>query len=72
VKDLPGLPYFPRVKLVGIEPDAVEAGRLESSTDPIRFERVHAVAAWNKPGRLPLHVTANVGCSSLLPPIAPY
>jgi FkbM family methyltransferase len=68
IHELPGLPWFPRVRLVGIEPDSSEARKLESKETSPRYEKVYPVAVWNTPGVRELMVTAHPGCSSILSP----
>jgi FkbM family methyltransferase len=59
------LKLFSRLDVVGVEPDEVEAKRLENEEG---YEKVHAVGVWDFNGVATLHVTRHAACSSVLEP----
>lgn len=59
------------LQIIGVEPDAREAARLERE-GPGPYCRVYPVAVWDRVAKLQLHVTKHVGCTSVLRPRAEF
>ena len=65
---LGALANLKNLQLVGIEPDVIEAARLEAATGVGSYNKIIPVAVWDRPGVAEIHITQCVGCTSRLEP----